>query len=580
MLDTRSFSLRSFLLFALFSLLVGFARDEPEHRTGAGSWRVWGGNLHNTHEAESEHILAPNNVSQLRPKWTFYTAGDVSAIPTVSDGTVYVPDWGAPLLGGGKLHAIDAETGRARWSRSVIGYTGSALNTVSRSSPALSDDLLVFGDVVAAPAAGLNISLGHGATLYAARRDTGELVWKTRLDAHPLSVVTTSPVIYNGVVFAGVSSLEEAASRLSFTCCTFRGSVVALELATGKILWQAFMVPENGGKSGGYAGAAVWGSSPVIDARRGLLYISTGNNYSFPKAIRECVDERRGDPVAQQHDCYTQLDPANYAGSVVALELGTGKVRWAQKFQNYGAWTFACSPELTPFIPNLLGKCDDLDALDFDFGQSPMLYTTRINGVTRDLLGIGQKSGAVYALDPDASGAIVWSMQVGTGAALGGMEFGAATDGERIYVQNTNFDHEEITLVGGAHAGEKVHGGSWSALDASNGKILWQTPDPSSNRSQIGLYVSPSYGPFKGPGFFAVTMGPMTVANGVVYAGSMDPEGHMYAIDGKSGEILWSFASGGSVMSAPSVVDGVLYWGSGYYQGTNSNRLYAFSLPR
>ena len=71
-------------------------------------------------------------------------AGDVSAIPTVSDGVVYVPDWGVPLLGGGKLHAIDASTGRAIWSKSMIEYTHNALNTVSRSSPAIAGDLTLL----------------------------------------------------------------------------------------------------------------------------------------------------------------------------------------------------------------------------------------------------------------------------------------------------------------------------------------------------------------------------------------------------------------------------------------------------
>ena len=118
----------------------------------------------------------------------------------------------------------------------------------------------------------------------------------------------------------------------------------------------------------------------------------------------------------------------------------------------------------------------------------------------------------------------------------------------------------------------------WAALDAATGALLWQTPDPSSARSLFGIYVSPGYGAFKGPGFFGTTMGPITIANGVMFAGSMDPEGHMYALDAKTGDILWSFASYGSVMSAPSIVDGVVYWGSGYYQGFNSNHLFAFSL--
>jgi polyvinyl alcohol dehydrogenase (cytochrome) len=573
-------ALKLALIAGALIVISGFANQEPEHSTGRGSWRVWGGNLHNTHEADGERTLTPANVSQLRPRWAYETAGSVSAIPTVSDGVVYVTDWGVPLLGGGKLHAIDAASGRGLWSKPVLEYTKNLVNSVSRSSPAIAGDLLVFGDLVSQPAAGLDIRLGHGATLYAARRDSGSMVWKTQLDAHPLSLVTSSPVVWNGIVFVGVSSLEEPAARLGHTCCTFRGSVVALDLASGKILWKTYTVPDNGGQKGGYAGAAVWGSSPAVDVQRGVVYVATGNDYTYPKPLKDCLAQHRGDPAGQQTECFAKLDaPDDYADSVLALDLTTGAVRWAQKFQNYGAWTFACDGRVTPWIPNDPAKCEDLDALDFDFGQAPMLYTTTVGGAKKDLLGVGQKSGVVYALDPDAAGAIVWTTRAGPGAPLGGMEFGSATDGERIYVQNTNFDHTSFTLVAGAHAGETVNGGMWAALDAATGKLLWQTPDPSSSRSLRGLYVSPGYGPFKGPGFFATTMGPITVANGVMFAGSMDPEGHMYALDAKSGAVLWSFASGGSVMSAPSIVDGVVYWGSGYYQGFNAHKLWAFALP-
>src|SRR5687767_8973649 len=114
----RRYVLRASTALALALFALGFARDDAEHRTGRGQWRFWGGNLHNTHHAEDEHILRPDNVAQLRPKWVFHTAGNVSAIPTVSDGVVYVPDWGIPVLGGGKLHAIDAERGRSLWSKS------------------------------------------------------------------------------------------------------------------------------------------------------------------------------------------------------------------------------------------------------------------------------------------------------------------------------------------------------------------------------------------------------------------------------------------------------------------------------
>ncbi len=566
--------------------LTGFSCQEPEAQTGAGQWSFWGGNLHNTHNAESETLIGVGNVKNLKTKWVFETAGNVSAIPTVSENDVYVTDWGAPLgatalLGGGKLHRIDRETGVSLWSKSVSAYASNPLNNTSRSSPAIAGDLLIFGTLINQPVAALGATLGEGAMLYGVKRATGALVWKTKLDPHPLSLVTQSPVVYDGKVYVGVSSLEEAAAKTgTHSCCTFRGSMLSVDAATGQILWKTYMVPDNFGQTAGYSGAAVWGSAPSIDVTRGLVYIGTGNDYTVPTALADCVSAHAGDPQAQQTQCYGPLDaPTNYADAIVALDLTTGSVRWAQKFQNYGAWTFACDPRLVPYLPTNRAACKDLDSLDFDFGQAPMIYTAAVNGHAKDLLGVGQKSGVFYALDPDASGAIVWSTAVGPGAALGGVEFGSATDGKRIYVQNTNFDHIAYPLRAGAHAGETVNGGTWAALDAGTGELLWQTPDPSSSRPLTGILLSAQYGAFKGPGFFAAAMGPITVANGVMYAGSMDPEGHMYAFDGATGAILWSFASGGSVMSAPSIVNGVLYWGSGYSIGFNNNKLYAFTLP-
>src|SRR4051812_979589 len=131
------------LLVTLLVTLGAFANQEPEHFTGRSKWLSWGGNLHNTHQADTEQSITPSNVGRLKPKWIYETAGNVTAIPTVSDGVVYVPDWGIPLVGGGKLHAIEASSGRTIWSKPIVEYTGNLLNTVSRSSPAIASDRIV-----------------------------------------------------------------------------------------------------------------------------------------------------------------------------------------------------------------------------------------------------------------------------------------------------------------------------------------------------------------------------------------------------------------------------------------------------
>jgi polyvinyl alcohol dehydrogenase (cytochrome) len=548
--------------------------DDP----GEPVWSVWGGDLTNRHFAASERRINVTNVHRLRRRWVVETRGNVSAIPTLSTTRVYVPDWGVPLVGGSQLYALDRATGERVLHRSVLRYTRNAVNNIVRTSPAIYGDQLIFGDIRSQPSSLLDIPGGHGATLYSISRRSGELTWKRTLDAHPLAIVTQSPVVFDDRVFVGVSSFEEAASKLGHDCCSFRGSMLALDARTGRILWRRYMTPAARSGHPPFPGAAVWGSSPSIDVASRTVFIATGNNYAFPDELAGCLAAHPSDPAAQDRECYAVFDrPDNYAESILALDVDTGAVRWARKMRNFGAWTFACDPRLVPWLPAKAANCDDLRSLDYDFGQAPMLFAATVAGVRRELLGIGQKSGVFWVLDRN-DGSTVWATRVGPGGVLGGMEFGAATDERRIYVQITNFDHASFRLVAGEHAGETVNGGIWAALDPATGAILWQTPDPTSRRALRGNTVHPVWGGGHGPGFFGVAMGPLTIANGVLFGGSMDRAGHMYAFDAATGRILWSFASGGSVMSAPSVDGGVVYWGSGYASGFNNDKLYAFEL--
>jgi polyvinyl alcohol dehydrogenase (cytochrome) len=186
-----------------------------------------------------------------------------------------------------------------------------------------------------------------------------------------------------------------------------------------------------------------------------------------------------------------------------------------------------------------------------------MLFTVKDGGTSRDLLGAGQKSGVFWALDRD-TGKVVWSRIVGPGGSLGGIMWGSATDGQQIYVAISNIGFEKYTLE---PSGETINGGSWSALDAPTGKIIWQTADPTGERD----------------------LAPMTVANGVVYGGSIASgadKNNMYALDAKTGKVLWNFNSGGSVVAGAAVVDGTVYWGFGYSRniGQSNNKFYAFTV--
>lgn len=483
-------------------------------------WPVSGQNLQDTRSAPHESTINPRNVSRLSPMWVFTTAASVSATPTVAGDQVYFPDWA------GNIYAVNRYTGAKLWSETVPDYTG-ITGDISRVSLAVYHDELIFGDNQS------SLGTHDGAFLIAVNRFTGELLWKTEIDTQPAAVVTGSAVIDRGVVYQGISSNEESlAANPSYACCTFRGSVVAVNAATGQIVWKTYDMPDNHGATDLYSGGAIW-QEPVIDPAHNVLYIGTGNNYNVPGSVLAC---QAADPASS-----TCAEPDDYFDTALGLDLRTGAVLWSRRLYGYDAWTVAC------VVPGAKVNCPSPSGPDYDLGGSG-------GNLLPGLVGFGQKSGMYWGLNP-MNGAILWGTPVGPGGTLGGIEWGTATDGKRIYVAIGNSSKKSYRLTNG----QTITWGSWSALDPATGKILWQTADPTPNTLDTGS---------------------VSVANGVVFAGSYS--GHMYALDAATGNILWSFASGGSVIDGPSIVDNVVYWGAGYARlgGTGSNKVYAFStLP-
>jgi polyvinyl alcohol dehydrogenase (cytochrome) len=504
---------------SILLLVAGLTAQSQSPESKSGQWRIAGQNLSNTWSQPNEHSISPANVQGLKPKWVFTTGGDVSATPTVDGDAVYFPDWAGNLL------AVKKDSGKLIWSHKISDYDG-VDGAISRVSPAADGNQLIIGDI-------LNGKQVHnGANIISVDRESGTLQWMTKVDDHPAAIITGSPVIFRGVVYIGVSSSEETlALDPTYPCCTFRGSIVALDEKTGAMLWKTFDMPDNGGQTGGYSGGAIW-QPPAIDPKRGTLFVGTGNNYTAPADVEAC---QNATPTA---NCAAADD---FFDAALALDLKTGQVKWSKRLQGLDTWTVAC---LTPTGPK--ANCPVPTSPDFDLGGSgPNLLG--------NIVGFGQKSGIFWALNPD-NGNIVWSTPVGPGASLGGIEWGTATDGQRIYVAIANSDHLPYTLV---PSGQQITWGAWSALDVATGKILWQTADPTAN---------------------TIDRGSVSVANGVMYAGSNS--GQMYALDARTGSILWNFASGGTVLDGPSIVDGTLYWGSGYRNilGTGNNKVFAFSL--
>ncbi len=503
----------------------------PTAHAQSGAWPMFGQNASNT---ASNNTATLKNAARLATKWTFTTGGEVSARPSVVDNVVYVPDWG------GNLWALDAKKGTAIWSHQFSDY-GLPANTNSRTSPAVSNGVIYVGTQ-------------EGAWLLAINAKTGNLIWKTQLETpanDPFAIVTASPVVVQGVIYTGVASLEEGvAANPAYPCCKARGSVLAIDAKSGQILWRTYTVPT------GYTGGGVWGGNLAVDATRGSVFVGTGNNYSHPTdpAYLACI---AGGGTAVE--C---TSPANHVDAVLALNTTTGAIKWAHRAVNWNQqyvgvvngtddWNVAC---LVGFAPGQ-GNCPTSAGPDYDFASAPNLITyTTASGSQKTILGAGQKSGIYYAFDPD-TGALLWQTQVGPGSALGGMEWGAAFDGKRIYVSIANL-YGIPTNVGGA--------GSWAALDPETGQILWQVGDPNG----------------------AITLGPVTATNGAIFVSSMAGSATaptMLALDPASGQTLWTFAAGSSVNAGPAVVDGVVYWGSGYaHLGipgfTTNNKFYAFSV--
>lgn len=538
------------------ALLMGVCAASAQ----ADDWTLSGADIHNTRYANGEHKISARNVAQLKQAWAFVTHGDVSATPTVEGNKVFAVDWG------GYLYSLDRDTGILNWSVRLADYTGNRVGSVSRTSPTIVDDTLIVADQGDSDAGGSPQGGGQTASVMAINKRNGNLVWRTVVSDHPFSCVTASPVVYKGVIYQGVSSLEENAGFIPGYTYSWRGKVVALDARTGAPVWnKPFTTIDDAAYSQGYTGASVWGSNPVVDEKRGSLYVSTGNNYST--AV--------GGPTTPTSP--TPAPDGDRFDSVIALDLRTGGLKWSYRAWggdrwDVATWIFSGFPHWQAGNP---GSSTGLGP-DWDFGSAPSLFTTRKDSDSddkdshgSDTLGAGAKSGIYYALNPD-TGAVKWTTQVGPGGTGGGIEWGSAVDGKRIYCAVANSDDQ--TNAFGTTAG------LWAALDAKTGQILWSTQDP----------------------LLGHDFGMVTIANGVVFAASAGQKpipgyfpgapGGLFALDAATGQVLWSFTAAddpdmGSSICGPTVVNGMVFWGMGYSHLHNGfgisgpkPKLYAFRV--
>jgi polyvinyl alcohol dehydrogenase (cytochrome) len=495
---------------------------EFPQRLDGPRWNGWGADLSNSRfQPAAMAGLTRDQVPSLHLKWAFGFVGRSAAVaqPTVVGGVVFV--------GGGdrEVYALDAKSGCTRWVFKTEAVVRTAISFVPISGT--NQFAVFFGDL--------------RANAYAVNAITGALIWKTKVEDHPAALITGAPTLYSGILYVPVSSMEEATgSPSAYQCCTFRGSVVALDIATGKQIWKGYTIPETprptkrnamGTQLYGPSGAAVW-SAPTIDVQRQALYVATGNNYSDP--------------------------PSETGDAILAFDLTTGRMLWHRQATANDSHIVSCYSERT--------NCPESEGPDHDFGQSPILMTLRSG---QRVLVIGQKSGVVHALDPDQKGKILWQTRIGKGGPLGGIMWGSAADQDRVYVANSD------VRFGGYKTLDSSAGGGLFALDLATGKISMQVPPVSCvSRSQCSPALSAA----------------VTAIPGVVFSGGLS--GYLRAYATEDARLLWEvdtardyttvngLSSRGGAMDGPgpTIVDGMLYVNSGYAQwgGLPGNVLLAF----
>ncbi|MGB1884903.1 MAG: PQQ-binding-like beta-propeller repeat protein [Gammaproteobacteria bacterium] len=471
-------------------------------------WNGWGLDTDNTHFQPGDRArVSKADLENLELKWSFGFPGatGVTTQPAVLGDRLFL---GSPS---GAVYSLDKRTGCAHWKFDTEAEVRAAITLVPGDDGAIT---LYAGD--------------RKAWLYALDANTGELKWKDRADEHEWAVITASPVVHKNKLYIALASFEElAGGSVTYECCTFRGSVVKYDLATGKRDWKQSLVPEplvktkklsNGTQLWGPSGVAVW-SQPTIDETAGVLYVTTGDSYSAPAS--------------------------STSDAVVALSLATGEIVWSVQTTADDAFTTACvSPNADPVSREECGP-------DVDFGSSAILRTLPDG---KRILLAGQKSGVMHALDPDNKGAILWQKRLSPGGVLGGIEWGFAADNEHLYVPIS--DVWETRAAPG-------HAGGIYKLKLADGAEVWNIPAAAPDCLERA-------------GCNAGQPAAATLIPGIIFSAAMD--GHMRAYDSVTGKVLWDVntdgsydtvnkvaASGGSIKGAgATVVDGWVYFGSGY----------------
>ena len=501
--------------------------SKPMSNPGAGAhWNGWGAGVTNTRfQSAAQAGITATQVPSLKLKWAFGVAGVTQARSqvAVAGGRIFFGSDPA-----GVVYSLNAKTGCTYWTYSAQAGVRTAISIGPyKSAGGTGGYAAYFSDVKG--------------NAYAVDANTGRQIWTRKLDDHPAAKGTGAPVLYDDRVYFPLSGVSEetSSSKPDYECCTFRGSVSALDANTGAVVWKTYTVPEpqprgkssTGAQLWGPAGVSVW-SSPTIDAKRGVIYAATGNGYADP--------------------------PQPTTDAVVALDIKTGRIRWASQAIPKDVWILGCGGR-GQTAPN--ANCPDDVGPDFDFSASPLL-TKLPTG--REILVIPQKSGVGFAFDPDKEGAKLWEYRAGQGSPVGGV-WGATVDSQHVYFGVSDY---LTSQPGGLHA-----------VALATGKRMWYVPP---HKPLCG----------GGAGCSSAQSAALTSIEGVVFSASAD--GGIRAYSAGDGSIVWQFdtnrefetingvsAKGGSMDAAgPVIAGGMLYLtsGNGGIVGRPGNVVLAFGI--
>lgn len=487
---------------------AGKACDAELQLVVAPRWNGWGNGVANRrYQTAAAGGVTPANVGALELKWAFGFPGAARARsqPVVTDDALFTGSQD------GRVYALGLADGCTHWTFDAEAEVrvSPTLGLDGKGKP----DRLYFGD--------------FNANVYALDARTGKLLWKRSIRDHPAGTITGSPTLHGGRLYVPMSSTEiVSAMDDKYGCCTFRGGVTALDAATGKSLWRVYTTDvakefgtnRKGKPAFGPSGAPVW-SPPTVDAKRGLVYFGTGENYSSPANDK--------------------------SDAIIAVDAATGKIRWVRQVLAGDAWNGSClkGPDGV--------NCPREDGPDLDFGAPPILTGLPGGG---DILLAGQKSGLVFGIDPD-TGTIRWQQRAGMGGFNGGVHWGMASDGRAVFVGIAD------TPGGKAPVGPRRPG--MHAFDAATGRSLWSKIEPQTcpeRKFECETALS----------------APATLTDGMVVGGTHN--GLLRAYASADGRLLWSYdtrrdfttvngvkARGGTIDSAgPVLAGGHLIVNSGY----------------